>query len=113
MQDFGVSMPAFLGQAKRLLIGGRWQPASSGEGIPAINPATGEAIGSIARGGAVDVDRAVAAARAALEGEWGRWKPYDRQRLLLRIHDLLEKNFDELALIETLDMGRRWRGRGR
>ena len=45
------------------------------------------------------------AARTAFEGEWSRWKPYDRQRLLLRIHDLIEKNFDELAMIETLDMG--------
>ena len=47
----------------------------------------------------------MSAARTAFEGEWSRWKPYDRQRLLLRIHDLIEKNFDELAMIETLDMG--------
>lgn len=105
MQDFGVTMPAFLGGAKQLLIGGRWQPAASGEDFVAINPATGAELGRIARGAAVDVDRAVAAARAALDGEWSRFTPYDRQRLLLRIHDVLEANFEELAVLETLDMG--------
>jgi aldehyde dehydrogenase (NAD+) len=47
----------------------------------------------------------VQATRRAFEGEWSRFTPHDRQRLLLRVHDLLDKHFDELALIETLDMG--------
>ena len=100
-----VEIPKFVGGSKGLFIGGKWQPARSGQEIDAINPATGQAIATIARGGAEDVDLAVRAARTAFEGEWSRWKPYDRQRLLLRIHDLIEKNFDELAMIETLDMG--------
>ena len=105
MEDFGVEAPAFLGGAKGLLIGGRWQPAASGEDIAAINPATGEAIARIARGARPDVDAAVAAARTAFEGEWSRWTPHERRRLLIRVHDLVEKHFDELALIDTLDMG--------
>ena len=105
MEDFGVEAPAFLGGAKGLLIGGRWQPAASGEDIAAINPATGEAIARIARGARPDVDAAVAAARTAFEGEWSRWTPHERQRPLIRVHDLVEKHFDELALIDTLDMG--------
>ncbi|TWG92055.1 aldehyde dehydrogenase (NAD+) [Mesorhizobium sp. J18] len=52
-----------------------------------------------------DVDAAVVAARAAFEGPWSRWTPYQRQCLLVKIRDLVEANFDELAIIETLDMG--------
>lgn len=100
-----VEIPQFVAGSKGLFIGGKWQPARSGQEIDAINPATGQTIAKIARGQVEDVELAVRAARIAFEGEWSRWKPYDRQRLLLRIHDLIEKNFDELALIETLDMG--------
>jgi|GEM_PF-1495714 len=97
--------PAFLAGQKQLMIGGKWHPALSGQTIASINPSTGEVIGQIARGGREDIDLAVKAARDAFEGEWSRWTPYDRQRLLLRIHDLIEKHFDELAAIETIDMG--------
>ncbi|MCG7400326.1 aldehyde dehydrogenase family protein [Caballeronia zhejiangensis] len=104
-QKFDVPHSAFLGGSKRLLIGGKWQQASSGKEFGTVNPATGEVIARLAQGDATDVDRAVAAARHAFEGEWSRWTPYERQRLLMRVHDLIEKNFEELALIETLDMG--------
>jgi aldehyde dehydrogenase (NAD+) len=97
--------PAFVGGSKRLLIGGKWVPALSGKEIDAINPATGEVISRIAAGDAADVDLAVKAARRAFEGEWSRRSPVERQRLLLRVNELVEKNFDELAFIETLDMG--------
>ena len=105
-QSFDVPTPSFLaGAAKRLLIGGKWQPSASGKEFETFNPATGKAIARLAEGDAEDIDRAVKAARKAFEGEWSTWKPYDRQRLLIRVHDLIEKNFDELALLETLDMG--------
>lgn len=97
--------PAFITGAKQLLIGGRWVEPASGQEISVIDPATGDRIAAIARGGPADIDRAVAGARRAFEGEWSRWTPYDRQRLLLRIHDLIERNFDELAEIESRDMG--------
>jgi aldehyde dehydrogenase (NAD+) len=97
-----VTVPAI---SRRLLIGGAWLPALSGEEIDSINPADGSVVGRIARGTAVDVDRAVAAARAAFEGPWSRWSPLDRQRLLLRIDDLLLKHAEELATLETMDMG--------
>lgn len=100
-----VSQSAFVGGSKRLLIGGKWQPAASGKEFSSINPATGEVIAHLAEGEAADVDKAVKAARQAFEGPWSRSTPHDRQRLLLRIHDLIEKNIEELALIETLDMG--------
>lgn len=87
------------------LIDGQSVPAASGQTIDTFNPATGAAIAKIARSGGEDVDAAVKAARRAFEGEWSRWTPYDRQKLLLRVHDLIEKNFDELAELETMDMG--------
>lgn len=105
IKEYGIEYPSFVGGSKRLLIGGQWVAANSSQEFEATNPATGKVLARIARGDASDVDRAVAAARKAFEGEWSRWTPYDRQRLLIRIHDLMEKHGDELALIETLDMG--------
>ncbi len=95
----------FVSGSKRLLINGEWRDAISGKEIDCINPATGEVIAKIAQGDAADIDNAVAAARRAFEGEWSRWKPHDRQKLLLRLHSLVDQHWKELALIETLDMG--------
>jgi aldehyde dehydrogenase (NAD+) len=100
-----IQRPAFLGGSKQLLIGGRWVSAASGEEFDTFNPADGTVVARLARGDAQDVDRAVAAARAAFEGEWSRWTPYERQRLLIRINDLVEKHAEELAVLETTDMG--------
>lgn len=100
-----IVLPSFVGGSKRLLIGGQWLQAASGKEIDTLNPATGEVIARLAQGDKTDVDRAVKAARQAFEGPWSTWTHYDRQRLLLRVHDLVEKHFEELALIETLDMG--------
>jgi len=96
---------SFVSGSKRLLIGGEWVQAKSGKAFDSVNPATGEVIARLAQGDKADVHEAVVAARKAFEGEWSKWTPYDRQRLLIRIHDLVEKHFNELALIETLDMG--------
>ncbi len=105
MEAFNINMPAFLGGSKKLLIGGKWVDSQSGQQIDVINPATGELIGKIAQGDAADVDLAVAAARRAFEGEWSRWTPHERRKLMLRVHDVLMDNFEELAIIETMDMG--------
>ncbi|MCB1395504.1 MAG: aldehyde dehydrogenase [Rhodobacteraceae bacterium] len=104
-ETFGIAKPAFLNSAKGHLIGGQWRPAQSGAELDAINPATGELLCRIARGDAGDVDLAVKAARRAFEGEWSRWTPHQRRKLLLNVHDVLMDNFEELALLETLDMG--------
>ena len=60
---------------------------------------------TVAEGDAEDINRAVAAARVALEGPWSKFKPYERQALLLKLADLVEKHFDELSTLDTLDMG--------
>jgi aldehyde dehydrogenase (NAD+) len=91
---------------KRHFIDGRWVASSSGESIESRNPATGRVIAHLARGGKVEIDQAVAAARKAFEeGPWSRFTPSDRQRLLLKIHDAVSARWDELARLETMDMG--------
>lgn len=98
--------PAFLdGKAKKLLIDGQWVEALSGKSFGSFNPSTGEALDPVAEGGKEDVDLAVASARRAFEGPWSRFKPADRQRLLLKLADLIEANFEELFLLDAIDMG--------
>ncbi len=101
------ALPAFLnGQPKLLFIDGKTVAAQSGKLFDSINPATGERLAQVAEGGSVDVDLAAAAARRAFEsGPWSRFKPFDRQQVMLKLADLVEKHYDELALIDTLDMG--------
>ncbi|HMM76252.1 MAG TPA: aldehyde dehydrogenase family protein [Gammaproteobacteria bacterium] len=93
------------GGFKPMLIGGRWVPAASGKTFETRNPATGELLATVAEGDAEDIERAVAAARAAFEGPWQRAKPYERQRVLLRFADLVEAHIEELGTLDTLDMG--------
>ncbi|CAG2153842.1 NAD/NADP-dependent betaine aldehyde dehydrogenase [Cupriavidus yeoncheonensis] len=88
-----------------LIIDGQSVPAASGETLETFNPSTGEGLARIAAGDAADVDRAVRAARAAFNGPWAKWSPYDRQALLFRAHALIDQRFDELAEIEAMDMG--------
>ena len=97
---------AFLGRAPHgLLIGGEWQAADGT--FDSLDPATGKLLAPIARGDAAAVDRAVAAARTALEnGPWPAMTPMDRARLLWKIADHLEAHIDELAELETLDQGK-------
>jgi aldehyde dehydrogenase (NAD+) len=102
-----LARPALITTAadKRLLIGGRWVPSLSGRTFETTNPATGEVLARLAEGNAADVDGAVAAARRAFEGGWNKAKPALRQQLLLKLADLVEKNYDDFAMLDTLDMG--------
>ena len=97
--------PFLDGKPKRLLIGGQWVEALSGRTFDSVNPATGKVIAQLAEGGEEDIDRAVAAARAAFEGPWSKFKPFDRQALMLAIADNIERRFDDLHVLDTLDMG--------
>ncbi|MDH6286403.1 aldehyde dehydrogenase family protein [Rhodococcus opacus] len=97
--------PDFIAGRKQNLIGGGWVDAASGRTLDVVNPATGGKMCEIAASDSTDIDLAVSAARAAFEGEWSRWTPHQRRKLMLKIHDLVLENFEELALIETLDMG--------
>lgn len=92
---------------KKMLINGQWVDAASGKTFETINPTTGDVICRVAEGDKADVDKAVAAARKALEGKaWGRMAPAMRGQLLYKLADLIEKNAKELAALETLDNGK-------
>jgi len=97
----------FDGAPRRLLIGGQWTEAAGGETFETVDPATGEVLATVAKGGAEDVDRAVAAARRALEeGPWSRMTPSERGRIIHRIGDLIAEHGEELAELESLDNGK-------
>ena len=88
----------------RMLIGGTWRDSANGEGIQVENPATKRSIGAVPRGGAADVDVAVAAASAAF-ASWSRVPPRDRGRMLTRIADVLEARVEDLARLIALETG--------
>jgi aldehyde dehydrogenase (NAD+) len=91
----------------RLLIDGQWVETS--KHFDTINPATGEVLTQIAEASPADIDRAVSAARRAFEDRNGAWRKLsasERGRLIWRLADLLEKNMDEFAELETLDNGK-------
>jgi aldehyde dehydrogenase (NAD+) len=93
------------GSYKKMLIDGKWVDAASGKHFESRNPATGELLATVAEGDAEDINRAVAAARKAFEGPWSKFKPYERQQILLKLADLVDRHFDELSALDTLDMG--------
>ena len=88
----------------QLFIGGRFVDAVSGETLASVNPHDGSTIAEVAMAGRQDVDRAVAAAQAALPA-WSRMSASDRGRILLRLADRIEANLEELARLESLDTG--------
>ncbi len=93
----------------RLLIDGGWVEAVSGKTFETFNPATEERLGHVAHGAAEDIELAVTAARRAFDDErsdWRRMTPSERGKVIHRIGDLIEKNADELAMLETLDNGK-------
>jgi len=90
----------------QLLIGGRWRAADGGETVALENPSDGGTLASIARGRAADVDAAVGAARAALDGAWGALSAAERGRLLGAIGRKVLENVEMLARLEALDVGK-------
>ncbi|HMP59004.1 MAG TPA: aldehyde dehydrogenase family protein [Gemmatales bacterium] len=102
----GSKSPVKVRQTK-MLIGGKWLDSLSGKTFVTVNPATEEKIADVAYGGKEDVDLAVdAATRAFHDGPWRRMDARERGRLMARLADLIEKNFDELAALEVLDNGK-------
>lgn len=89
-----------------LVIAGRPVQAASGQRFATLDPATEEPIAEVARGGAADVDAAVRAAHSALHGDWSQIAPAARGRVLLRLADLVAAHKEELAALETADVGK-------
>jgi aldehyde dehydrogenase (NAD+) len=93
-----------------LFVGGKWQDSVSGKTFATLNPATGETICQVAEGDKADIDLAVKAARKAFEeGPWSKTSAAERGRLLNKLADLIEKNKEELAALESLDNGKPYR----
>ena len=86
-------------------VGGKWVDAVDGGTMEVINPATGETIAEVPRGSQADVDRAVEAAKEALP-EWLETTPGERAEALLKLADALEENADELAQLESQNVGK-------
>ena len=101
------AVATFLDKAPRLLIDGEWVESTSGATISVIDPSTGAEVAITPDAGTSDVDRAVAAARKALEeGRWSTMLPAERQNLIWRLADLIDQHADELAELESIDNGK-------
>jgi len=93
-------------ETDKILIAGKWRNAENNETIDVFNPSTGEVLCKVARGSAKDIDEAVLAAQAAMDGEWGRMTALERGRILTKIGEKIKKYEDELTEIESHDVGK-------
>jgi 1-pyrroline dehydrogenase len=92
---------------QKQFIGGEFVDSASGETMEVLNPSTGEVIAEVPRGTEEDVERAVAAAQRAWS-EWQSKTPKDRMELLLKLADVIDENAEELARLESLNVGKPW-----
>ena len=90
----------------QVFIGGVWRASDSGQTLPLHNPSDGTLLAHIARGNAADVDAAVQAAQAALDGPWGQLNATERGRVLMAMSAAVLAQVDELARLEALDVGK-------
>ena len=97
----------FVSKTQKMLINGKWVQSASGKTFATYNPATGEVLSQVAEGDREDIDRAVNSARAAFDtGPWSRLTASERGCLIWKLADLLEKNLEEFAQLESLDNGK-------
>jgi len=102
-----VARAAELQFPSQMFIDGQFVAAESGQTFDSISPIDGRALTAVAAGDAPDVDRAVRSARAAFEsGCWSGLSPRERKRRMLAFAELMQKHTEELALLETLDVGK-------
>ena len=97
----------YVAKTRQLFINGKWVDAASGKTFPTYNPATGEVLANVAEGDKEDINRAVAAARAAFDtGPWSKITPSQRGKLIWKLADLIEQHAEEFAQLESLDNGK-------
>jgi phenylacetaldehyde dehydrogenase len=106
-----LALPAgvadFLAEDQRMLIGGDWVTAASGDTLEVLDPATADIIAAVPSAGRADVDRAVQAARAAFDhGPWRTMGPSERGQLVWLLADLIEQHAEEFAALDALDNGK-------
>ena len=90
----------------QLFIGGKWVDPAHGESDPVIDPATGEVIGRVAVGTKIDAERAIRAAQKAYDDVWFDTPPKERSAMLFKLADAIEADADELARLESIDVGK-------
>jgi len=97
----------YVAKTRQMFINGKWVDAASGKTFPTYNPATGEVLANVAEGDKEDINRAVAAARAAFDtGPWSKITPSQRGKLIWKLADLIEAHAEEFAQLESLDNGK-------
>jgi aldehyde dehydrogenase (NAD+) len=102
-----IALPTAPIKQAKLYINGQWRSASDGKTRPTISPITETAIADIPEASEQDVEDAILAARRAFDdGAWAKMTGHERQKILTRVSELIEKYADDLALCETLDMGK-------
>src|SRR5438270_7396388 len=89
-----------------MVIDGEHVDSESGETMDVLNPATNEVVATVPRANEADVDRAVAAARKAFEGAWTKVSISKRNRLMMRLAELVRERVDDFARLETLNSGK-------
>src|ERR1700681_4547656 len=110
MMGFGTGVPALAKEIAmysdvQLLIDGAWGPAASGKTIPVLNPATGEAIGTVAHAEKAELDRALAAAEKGF-ATWRKVSAFDRYKTMRKAADILRANAGEIASLMTMEQGK-------
>ena len=100
-------MTTFEIEPGRLFIGGQWRDAADGARTEVVDPSRGTVVTTVAEAGAADVDAAVRAAREAFDGgAWSGLSGRERGRILQRVADLIRENADDIARLESLDVGK-------
>ena len=92
--------------AYKMLVNGQWVEAKSGKSFAVTNPATEESLGTVPEAGPEDLDLAVKAARAALDGAWGKMSAADRGKLIWKAGELMLARLDDLSKLETANQGK-------
>jgi len=106
-QPISVDLQSYLATPRKLLINGELVDAVSGKSFPVYDPSTGQVMAHVAEADAADVDKAVKAARKAFdEGPWPRMTPSERGRILWKLADLIERQTEQFATLESLDNGK-------
>ncbi|MGH2695776.1 MAG: aldehyde dehydrogenase family protein, partial [Actinomycetota bacterium] len=91
---------------RQMFIGGEWTDGAAEEGLPVVNPSTGDTIAEIPRGTEADVDRAVQAARKAFDETWFDSTPGERSAMMLKLAEAIEENAEELGRLESENVGK-------
>ncbi len=106
-REYSDAVKKALGRSPQLFINGEWVDSSGSETIDVEDPSSGKVISSFAEATDKDIDRAVAAARAAFDdGRWRNMPPIAREKIMHRLADLIEENADEFAELEAIDVGK-------